>query len=120
MPDHALEDTYFPFIPPQTTTNILLTPLAAKCSKPFTPANGTKAADALCCTTDITLAEYKFLCGKMDGYVKTATTPEQYVGAGTQASVGSLATPFFRTELYAGCGEHQLLCIYAPLCRSMF
>ena len=44
-----------------TTTNILVTPLAAQCSRPFTPAEfdasgrRTKAASALCCTSDLTL-----------------------------------------------------------------
>ena len=41
-----------------TTTNILATPLAAKCSVPFTPATAGTAANAKCCTTDITLAEF--------------------------------------------------------------
>lgn len=46
-----------------TTTNILVTDLASKCSQPFTPAefdsdgNLVKAASAKCCTTDLSLAE---------------------------------------------------------------
>ncbi|KAH7308848.1 glycerophosphoryl diester phosphodiesterase [Rhexocercosporidium sp. MPI-PUGE-AT-0058] len=37
-----------------TTSNILLHPeLAAKCTMPFTPANATSPANALCCTSDI-------------------------------------------------------------------
>lgn len=45
-----------------TTTDILLRPeLAKKCTVPFTPANGTTPANALCCTSDITIAECK--CG---------------------------------------------------------
>ena len=79
-----------------TTTNILLTPLASKCSQPFKPAgkNATaEPASALCCTTDITLAEYKSLCAKMDSSDPTATTPEAY----------QKGVPFFRTELYNGC-----------------
>lgn len=39
-----------------TTTNILATPLAAKCTKPFAPAEGEKPASAECRTSDITLA----------------------------------------------------------------
>ena len=53
-----------------TTTNILETSLAAKCSEPLTfsvNAEGDTTASASCCTSDITLAEYKTLCGKMDG-----------------------------------------------------
>ncbi|RLU01113.1 glycerophosphodiester phosphodiesterase family protein [Ketobacter sp.] len=80
-----------------TTTNILGIPeLAAKCSVPFTPAdpiNGTPA-QASCCTSDITLAEFKSLCGKMDAADPSATTPEQYMAG----------TADWRTDLYATCG----------------
>lgn len=80
-----------------TTTNILTVPaLAAKCNKTFTPANaltGTPAT-AECCTTDITLSEFKSLQGKMDGFNPKATTPEEY----------QAGTPNWRTDLYAGKG----------------
>ncbi len=52
-----------------TTTNILSVPaLATKCTQPFTPADPAtgKKASAKCCTSDITLAEYKSLTAKMD------------------------------------------------------
>ncbi|KAI1347108.1 PLC-like phosphodiesterase [Xylaria sp. FL0043] len=81
-----------------TTTNIVATPLGAKCTRPFTPAKsgnggiGT-AATAQCCTSDITLAEFKTLCGKMDGLNASATTPEDYLHG----------TPSWRTDLYATC-----------------
>ncbi len=79
-----------------TTTNILAKPeLAAKCNQTFTPAQDGKPASAQCCTTDITLDEFKSLCGKQDGFNKSATTPE-----------ASLAgTPTWRTELYDTCGQ---------------
>lgn len=77
-----------------TTTNILQTPLAAKCSVPFAPATGSSRATAKCCTTDITLAEYKTLCGKMDASVSSATTVDEYVRG----------TAPFRTDLYSTCG----------------
>ena len=49
-----------------TTTNIVATPLGAKCSIPFQPASGSQAnATAKCCTSDITLAEFKTLCVKV-------------------------------------------------------
>ena len=51
-----------------TTTNILEIPeLAAKCSRPFTPADPARgtSADARCCTSDLTVAEFKRLRGKM-------------------------------------------------------
>ena len=75
-----------------TTTNILAIPeLAAKCSEPFTPAADGKPASAKCCTSDITLAEFKTLRGKMDAADTTATTVEAYLGG----------TANWRTELYA-------------------
>jgi glycerophosphoryl diester phosphodiesterase len=84
-----------------TTTDILLRPeLAAKCSQQFTPAvydaegNLVTPASARCCTSDITLEEFKSLCGKMDASNPYATTVEEYVGG----------TPNYRTDLYATCG----------------
>ena len=80
-----------------TTTNILVTPLAAKCTQPFSPAefdasgNRTKAASALCCTSDLTLAEFKTLEGKMDASNPNATTPEEFLGG----------TANWRTDLYS-------------------
>ena len=79
-----------------TTTNILVTPLADKCSQPFTPAALDGAgktitpAAALCCTSDLTLDEYKSLKGKMDASNPNATTPEAFLGG----------TPSYRTDLY--------------------
>jgi glycerophosphoryl diester phosphodiesterase len=80
-----------------TTTNILAIPeLAKKCTKPFVPADPIKGtpASATCCTSDITLAEFKTLCGKMDASVPTATNATQYLDG----------TPPFRTDLYSTCG----------------
>lgn len=79
-----------------TTTNILVSPLASSCSKPFEPAQfdgaGTriKAATALCCTSDLRLDEYKSLKGKMDASNPNAKTPQEYQGG----------TANFRTDLY--------------------
>lgn len=84
-----------------TTTNILATPLAQKCSAPFTPATfdpvtgeRTAPASARCCTSDITLAEFRTLEGKMDAADANATTVEEYLGG----------TASFRTDLYASGG----------------
>ena len=84
-----------------TTTNILAIPeLAAKCSEPFSPAvfdeEGAllQKASAKCCASDITLAEFKTLCGKMDASNSSATTVEEYL----QGTVD------FRTDLYSTCG----------------
>ena len=80
------------------TTNILKVPdLAAKCSQPFTPADPTtgRKASAKCCTSDITLAEFKRLEAKMDVADPEATTLEAYMNA----------TPRWRTDLYATKGQ---------------
>jgi glycerophosphoryl diester phosphodiesterase len=79
-----------------TTTNILQVPaLAAKCTKPFSPASNGVPASATCCTSDITLAEFQTLCAKMDGIPNpNATSIANY-----------LQTPPFRTDLYATCGK---------------
>lgn len=76
-----------------TTTNILATPLAAQCSVPFTPADpvaGTPA-QAQCCTSDITLAEFKTLRGKMDAFNPDGTTVAEYMDG----------TASWRTDLYS-------------------
>ena len=80
-----------------TTTNILAIPeLAAQCSQPFKPADiaKRKPASARCCASDITLAQFKSLCGKMDAANPRATTVEEYMRG----------TADWRTDLYAQCG----------------
>ncbi|MET0067722.1 MAG: glycerophosphodiester phosphodiesterase family protein [Candidatus Thiodiazotropha sp.] len=84
-----------------TTTNILATPLAARCTQPFQaavidPDTGEviEPASAQCCTSDITLAEFKTLKGKMDASNPAATSVAEYMDA----------TPSFRTDLYSATG----------------
>jgi glycerophosphoryl diester phosphodiesterase len=84
-----------------TTTDILATPLAAKCSRPFSPAEIDpvtgeliQPASAQCCTSDITYAEFKTLVGKMDAANNRATSVEEYLDG----------TPSWRTDLYSGRG----------------
>ncbi len=80
-----------------TTTNILSLPaLAAKCTMPFVPADpGTgRKASAKCCTSDITLAEFRTLTAKMDGFNPNATTVAAYQDG----------TPRWRTDLYSHTG----------------
>lgn len=80
-----------------TTTNILAIPeLADQCSIPFSPADSINgvAATAKCCTSDITLAQFKTLKGKMDGANSQASTVEEYLAG----------TPNWRTDLYSGTG----------------
>ena len=77
-----------------TTTNILDTALADQCSTPFTPSDGTRPASAQCCTSDITLAQFKTLKGKMDGANPAATTVAEYL----------TGTADWRTDGYASRG----------------
>ena len=78
-----------------TTTNILAVPeLAAKCTMPFQSAKDGQPAQAKCCTSDITLAEFLTLKGKMDGANNQATTVNEYLNG----------TPNWRTDLYASNG----------------
>ena len=88
-----------------TTTNILVTPLAAKCTKAFTAAtfdvagNRLTTASAECRTSDITLAEFKTLRGKMDASNPSARTAAEYQGG----------TANWRTDLYSGPSSGTLL-----------
>ncbi|MFG6414129.1 glycerophosphodiester phosphodiesterase family protein [Roseateles sp. DC23W] len=88
-----------------TTTNILATPLAAKCVTPFTPAQfdaaGTLVAPAAaeCRTSELTLAEFKTLRGKMDAFNPRGRTVAEYMAG----------TPNFRTDLHAGPTSGTLL-----------
>jgi glycerophosphoryl diester phosphodiesterase len=84
-----------------TTTNILATPLASRCSQPFSPAEFDPAtgarlepASARCCTSDITLEEFKSLCGKMDASNANARSVAEFLGG----------TPDWRTDVYTTCG----------------
>jgi glycerophosphoryl diester phosphodiesterase len=69
-----------------TTTNIVDTPLNASCTTPWSGPN----SGPRCCASDITLAQFRTLKGKMDASNPSATTAAGYLG-GTAA---------FRTNLY--------------------
>jgi glycerophosphoryl diester phosphodiesterase len=78
-----------------TTTNIVATELNAKCSVPWSgPGSSPK-----CCTSDLTLAEFKSLTAKMDGSNPAATTAEGFLEG----------TPSWRTDLYTGRGTLMTL-----------
>jgi glycerophosphoryl diester phosphodiesterase len=97
-----------------TTTDILLTPLARTCIQPFTPArlraDGSvrRAARAECRTSELTLAEFKTLQGKVDAFDPAAQTVEAFVapsrpsrpelGAGVER--GTLLTHAESIELF--------------------
>lgn len=74
-----------------TTTNILVSDLAPKCTAGFTAATADAGATAECRTSDITLAEFQTLTPKMDGANGKATTAEDYQDG----------TASYRTDLYA-------------------
>jgi glycerophosphoryl diester phosphodiesterase len=88
-----------------TTTNILVTPLAEKCTKKFTPAtfdvNGNRLtpASAECRASDLTLAEFRTLTGKMDASNPNARTAAEFLGG----------TAPWRTDLYTGRGTLMTL-----------
>lgn len=75
-----------------TTTDILSSPLASKCTVSPKVVDGKliNAKDIKCCTSDITLSEFKTLHAKMDAGNKEATTIKDYMNA----------TPSFRTDRY--------------------
>ncbi len=76
------------------TTNILATPLASKCSSQPDYSSETPFSNVQCCTSDITLEEFKTLQGKMDAANENAATLDEYLDA----------TSAFRTDLYSGKG----------------
>ena len=80
-----------------TTTNILATPLAEQCSVPpefDMDGNLVNGAAIQCCTSDITVAEFKSLQGKMDAANTAATSIDDYMNA----------TANWRTDVYSGKG----------------
>jgi len=95
-----------------TTTNILVTELASKCSTPFTPARFDAAgrltvpASAACCTSDLSLEEFLSLRGKADRFDASATTPEQYLGV--DSGQGTLMTHRQSIELFRELGVKMI------------
>lgn len=80
-----------------TTTNILETELAQKCSvAPEFDSEGklVNASSIQCCTSDITVAEFKSLQGKMDAADRSADNIADYMNA----------TAAWRTDLYSARG----------------
>lgn len=76
-----------------STTNILATPLAGRCREPFRaadPAAG-QPAGARCCTSELTLAEFKSLCGRRDVVDPAAVSVAEYLAPGDGAC-GTLMT----------------------------
>ena len=61
-----------------TTTNIVATALNQQCSVPWTGPGQVPAPR--CCSSDVTLAQFKSLQGKMDASNPAATTAQGYLG----------------------------------------
>ncbi len=106
-----------------TTTNILAMPdLAAKCSIPFTPADPQRGiqAQAKCCTSDITLAEFRSLRGTMDTHDPWAESIEAYLGEPASwrtdlyATRGTLLTHAESIELFNALGVNMTPELKAP------
>jgi len=77
-----------------TTTNIVATDLASKCTVPpqlNADGNLLNGPEIKCCASDLSLAEFKSLEGKMDAADVSATTIEGYLNG----------TSRYRTDLYA-------------------
>lgn len=95
-----------------TTTNIVATSLARKCTvPPIVDANGTltNAANIECRTSDISAAEFKSLKGKMDAANPQATTINDYMNA----------TAPWRTDLYSQNGQLLTLKEHIALTKSL-
>jgi len=78
-----------------TTTNIVATPLNDKCTVPWTGPVDADHPAPQCCTSDLTLSEFKTLVAKMDASNRSAATPEGFMGG----------TASWRTDLYTGRGQ---------------
>jgi glycerophosphoryl diester phosphodiesterase len=115
-----------------TTTDILLTPLAARCTTPFRPAKFddggqlVESAAAECRTSDITLAEFRTLRGKHDGFDPRAVSAEQYVRGGRTAAnangvdAGTLLTHAESIALLRELGVHMVPELKQPVVTMPF
>src|SRR5688572_21149382 len=117
-----------------TTTDILLTPLARTCVEPFKPArlraDGSvqRAARAECRTSELTLAEFKPLQGKVDAFDPAAQRVEKFcaparvprpdLGAGVER--GTLLTHAESIELFKRLGVRMTPELKEPSVRLPF
>lgn len=109
-----------------STTNILQTDLARTCDVPFEPANTDKPASAKCCTSSLTLAEFKSLCARRDSVNAQATTVEQYLEEppnkvlGEPISCGTLMTHSESIQLIDSLGVQFVPELKAPMVPMPF
>lgn len=102
-----------------TSTNILETPLAAKCSNPPNMNSRTPYRDVKCCTSDISLSEFKSLRGKQDYGNKKAATLKDYMfrepgSSSDYPTYGTLLTHAESIELFVSHGVQMIPELKAP------
>lgn len=99
-----------------STTNILETPLAARCREPFTPADPAagRPAGARCCSSELTVAEFRGLCGRRDVVNADATTPAEYLAPTRGEPCGTLMTHADSVALFDQLGTAMTPELKAP------
>lgn len=92
-----------------STTDILQGPLAGRCRQPFTPADAAlgRPAAALCCSSDLSLAEFRQLKGRNDVVDPAATTLQGYLAPGG-TDRGTLLTHAESIGLIDGLGADMI------------
>jgi glycerophosphoryl diester phosphodiesterase len=99
-----------------TTTDILATPLSARCREPFTPAdpmNGSEAG-ALCCTSELTADELESLCGRRDVVDSSAATVADYLAPTAGEACGGPMTHADSITLFDALGVAMTPELKAP------
>ncbi len=97
-----------------SSTNILQTPLAQKCSVPPDMNSRTPFSDVKCCTSDLTVSEFKSLTGRFDKSNKKAKTLEDYLSLkntpheNSAVSSGTLMTHAESIELFSSLGVKMI------------
>jgi len=109
-----------------TTTNILQTPLAESCTTPPDYNSRTPFENVQCCTSDLTVDEFKSLRGKADFGNKKAATLEEYLSlAGTPKAAladvtGTLMTHKESISLFSELGVRMIPELKAPMVDMPF
>ncbi len=97
-----------------SSTNILQTPLAQNCSVPPDMNSSTPFSDVKCCTSDLSVAEFKSLKGRFDKSNKKAKTLEDYLSlkntshADASLTNGTLMTHAESIELFSSLGVKMI------------
>ena len=102
-----------------STTNILTTPLAQKCSVPPDMSSSAPFSNVKCCASDLTVAEFKSLEGRFDKVNKKANTIEEYLSLkntphAESVGSGTLLTHVESIELFKSLGVKMIPELKAP------